>query len=174
MEALGLDPADEVLEVGCGTGVAAELILHRLTGGRLTAIDRSAAMIRAAGRRNRADVSSGKARFVNVALEEAEFAGERFDKVLAVNVNRFWLKPVEESDLWAPLLKPEGVVCLVYEPPPGQSTQRITDACSDYFDQSGFAEVRVLATNHQPFTAVCIRATWKHDERLTHAGNQGS
>jgi ubiquinone/menaquinone biosynthesis C-methylase UbiE len=159
VEVLAPDPADDVLEVGCGTGVAAELIFQRLTSGKLTAIDRSAAMIKAAERRNRAAVSLGKARFQNVALEEAEFAGERFDRVLAVHVNRFWLKPVDESDLWAPLLKPRGLVCLVYQPPSGQTIQRVADACSDYFHRSGFSEVRVLTAEFQP-TAVCISATW--------------
>lgn len=160
MEVLAPDPADSVLEIGCGTGVAAELILQRLTSGRLTAIDRSAAAIKAAERRNRAYIESGKARFLNVALEQAELAGERFDKVLAVHVNRFWLKPVGESDLWRPLLKPGAVVCLVYQPPSGQSTQRVAGVCSEYFHKSGFSEVRVLTSEPRPSPAVCIRATW--------------
>lgn len=158
VEVLAPDPADEVLEIGCGTGVAAELILERLTTGRLTAIDRSAAMIQAAEKRNHASISSGKARFLNVALEDADFAGERFDKVLAVHVNRFWLKAVDESGLWRSLLKPGGVVCLVYKPPPGQPTQRVADACSDYFHKSGFSEVRVLTAELRPSPAVCISA----------------
>ncbi|HJX28014.1 MAG TPA: class I SAM-dependent methyltransferase [Thermoanaerobaculia bacterium] len=159
MEILAPDPADHVLEIGCGTGVAAGLILQKLTNGRLTAIDRSAAMIRAAERLNRASVASGMARFWNVALEEAEFAGERFDKILAVNVNRFWLKPADESGLWTPLLKPGGVVCLVYQPPPGQSTDRIVDGCSESFQRSGFSEVQVLQAKHLDPPVVCIRAS---------------
>lgn len=159
MEVLALEPTDHVLEIGCGTGAAAELILQKLTSGRLVAIDRSAAMIQAAERRNRASVASGKALFWNVALEEAEFAGERFDKVLAVHVNRFWLQPADESGLWQPLLKPGGVVCLVYQPPPGQSTDRVADACSEYFQRSGFSEVQVLAAEHLDPPAVCVRAS---------------
>lgn len=160
MEVLAPDPADSVLEIGCGTGVAAELILQRLTSGRLIAIDRSATAIKAAERRNHIHTSSGKARFLNVSLEEADFGGERFDKVLAVHVNRFWLKPVDESDLWRRLLKPGAIICLVYQPPPGQSTQRVAGVCSDYFYRSGFSEARVLTSEPGPFPAVCIRATW--------------
>lgn len=160
MEVLAPGPEDSVLEIGCGTGVAAELILQRLTNGRLTAIDRSATAIKAAEKRNHVHVFSGKARFLNMALEEADFGGERFDKVLAVHVNRFWLKPVDESDLWRPLLKPGAVVCLVYQPPPGQSAQRVAGVCSDYLHRSGFSEVRVLTSEPRPSPAVCIRATW--------------
>lgn len=155
VEVLAPDPTDHILEIGCGTGVAAELILQRLTTGRLTAIDRSAAMIKAAEKRNQTDVASGKARFRNVTLEKADFAEERFDKVLAVNVNRFWLKPVDESAFWKAILKPGATVCLVYQPPPGQLTQRVTDACSEYFRRSGFGEIYALTAE----AAVCIRAS---------------
>lgn len=117
-------------------------------------------MVQAAERRNHAFVSQGKARFLNVALERADLGGERFDKVLAVQVNRFWLKPADESGLWAPLLKPGASVCLVYQPPPGQSTQRLAVACSEYLHRSGFAEVSVLTPDSPSFTAICIRGVW--------------
>lgn len=160
MEELAPAPADAVLEIGCGTGVAAELILQRLTSGTLTAIDRSAAMIRAAEKRNRSQVQEGKARFLEVALEEARFEGARFDKALAVHVNRFWLRPKDESALWAPLLNPGGLVCLVYQPFPGASPQPIAGACSEYFRRSGFAEIQVRTAERQPAPLVCIRARW--------------
>ena len=59
-------------------------------GGRLTAIDRSAKMIALATRRNREHVAAGRARFATVALEQADFGGERFDKVFGVHVAALW------------------------------------------------------------------------------------
>src|SRR3954470_13540484 len=85
-DTLALAPADRVLEIGCGHGVAVSLVCERLTSGRITAIDRSEKMIEMAAQRNRAHVAGGRAVVKTAALEEADFEGERFDKVFAFNV----------------------------------------------------------------------------------------
>jgi ubiquinone/menaquinone biosynthesis C-methylase UbiE len=90
VEALGVEPGDRVLEVGCGHGVAATLVCERLDGGRLTAIDRSVKMIAMATRRNEEHVAAGRAVFETVALERADFGDERFDKVFGVHVAALW------------------------------------------------------------------------------------
>ena len=90
VDALGVEPSDRVLEVGCGHGVAATLVCERLEGGRLTAIDRSAKMIGMARRRNEEHVAAGRAVFETVALERADFGEERFDKVFGVHVAALW------------------------------------------------------------------------------------
>jgi SAM-dependent methyltransferase len=90
VDALGVEPADRILEVGCGHGVAAALVCERLDAGRLTAIDRSAKMIETATRRNEEHVAAGRARFETVELELADFGEERFDKVFGVHVAALW------------------------------------------------------------------------------------
>jgi SAM-dependent methyltransferase len=90
VDALGVEPSDRVLEVGCGHGVAATLVCERLDGGRLTAIDRSAKMIEMATRRNGEHVAEGRVVFETVALERADFGEERFDKVFGVHVADLW------------------------------------------------------------------------------------
>lgn len=73
VETLELEPADNILEIGCGHGVAVSLIWERLgPGGRITAIDRSQKMIAAARRRNQQHVESGRAVLEAVALEDAD------------------------------------------------------------------------------------------------------
>src|SRR5215217_5983586 len=93
VDTLALDPADRVLEVGCGHGVAVSLVCERLTSGRITAIDRSKKMIEMATRRNREQIAGGRAVLKTAALEKADFGNERFDKVFAFNVAPFWLQP---------------------------------------------------------------------------------
>jgi cyclopropane fatty-acyl-phospholipid synthase-like methyltransferase len=55
-DTLEVRPADRLLEVGCGHGVAVSLVCERLTTGTITAIDRSPKMIEMATRRNREHV----------------------------------------------------------------------------------------------------------------------
>ena len=84
---LSLDDVGDIVEVGCGHGVAATLVLDRLTGVRYTGIDRSATMITAARRRNAAAVADGRASFVVAAIEDADAqVGGPFDCLFAARV----------------------------------------------------------------------------------------
>src|SRR4051795_6963819 len=93
VDTLEVRPADRLLEVGCGHGVAVSLVCERLTTGTITAIDRSAKMIEMATRRNREHVDAGRAVLEAVALEDADLGDWRFDKIFAFNVAPFWLQP---------------------------------------------------------------------------------
>lgn len=75
VEQLPLRPADHVVELGCGHGVAATAICERLTSGRYLGLDRSATMIAAATRRNEAHVAEGRARFVTTSVADADIEG---------------------------------------------------------------------------------------------------
>lgn len=63
------------------------MICDKLTGGKITGIDRSATMVSVAERRNLDNVSSGKAVFRATTLDAADLEGARFNKIFAVNVN---------------------------------------------------------------------------------------
>ncbi|MQA06929.1 MAG: methyltransferase domain-containing protein [Pseudonocardiaceae bacterium] len=65
------------------------LVCQRLAGGSITAIDRSATMITAASKRNAEHVAANTATFQAVALRDADFGKQRFDKILAVHVGVF-------------------------------------------------------------------------------------
>src|SRR3954452_13439956 len=86
-------PAERLLEVGCGHGVAVSLVCERLATRTITAIDRSPKMIAMSTRRNREHVDAGRAALEAVALKDADFRDRRFDKVFAFNVAPFWLRP---------------------------------------------------------------------------------
>lgn len=121
VDRLDVQPDDDVLEIGCGHGVAATLVCERLTGrGRLTAIDRSPKMIGAARRRNAAHVEAGRAEFLVAELERVDLGEPRFDKVFAVRVGLFHREPARARSLAGRWLKPGGTLLVVFDPPGGQ------------------------------------------------------
>src|SRR4051794_37773738 len=115
VDTLALDPADRVLEVGCGHGVAVSLVCERLTSGRITASDRSKKMIEMAARRNRDQVAAGRGELKTAALEQADLGDGRFDKVLAFNVAPLWLQPKEALGVVRRHLAADGAVYLFWD-----------------------------------------------------------
>ena len=113
-------PGDRILEIGCGPGVAAALVCERLgLDGRLTAIDRSATAIARAGARLAGHLAAGRAVLEQTDLAHLTAPPDAFDTAFAVNVNVFWTGPAEaELAVLRSVLRPGGVVHLVYEGPP--------------------------------------------------------
>jgi SAM-dependent methyltransferase len=145
VELLDPGPGDRLLEIGCGPGVSVALICQRLTGGRIVAIDRSATAIARANKRNASHVAAGKAVLRRVALEDLHPAdvlagGERFDKVLAVNVNLFWVRsPAAELALVRRLLRPDGALYLCYGYGGRPLAGRVAGVLSGHLTGHGFA-----------------------------------
>ena len=119
VDQLTIRPDDRVLEIGCGHGVAATMVCELLDTGRVTAIDRSAAMIQAAERRNAAQVAAGKAEFLVRDLEDLDLGSRQFDLVFAVRVGLFHREPQRARALVEPWLAPGGRVEAFYDSPSG-------------------------------------------------------
>ena len=143
-----LDPApgDQLLEIGCGPGVAVAAICQRLRDGRVVAIDRSATAIARATRRNADCIASGTAVLRTVALEDLGPSGlpeatDGFDKVFAMNVNLFWVRsPARELELIRALLRPGGTLSLFYGyGTPGQGAATVPGALLGHLEAGGFA-----------------------------------
>ncbi len=126
VELLAVEPDDEILEIGCGPGVASSLVADRLTGGTITAIDRSATAIARARKRNARHLDSG--RLVLQQGELTEFRPQkRFDKAFGVNVNVFWTTAADaECQVLRTILEPHGRVLLVYGGP-GDTAPAVTE-----------------------------------------------
>lgn len=117
VEAMKLEPGDQVLEIGCGHGVAASYIGQRLKSGYLVALDRSAKMIAAAKRRNRALLKAGRAEFVTCDFTRYDPGKRRFDKILAVRVRAFHDDPASSRRLVERWLTARGRLLVVYDEP---------------------------------------------------------
>ena len=88
IDALPLHPGMRVLEIGCGPGVAARAVVHRMGSGHVLAIDRSATAIAPATAGCAAEISSGMLEFRCIALEDLVLSnGELpYDLAFAIRV----------------------------------------------------------------------------------------
>jgi SAM-dependent methyltransferase len=159
VETMAIGPADRVLEIGCGRGVAVALICERLAGGSVTAIDRSETAIAAARTRNAAAVASGKAALAATALHDASFPDHAFTTVFAVNVNLFWVRsPAAELRLIKRWLAPGGRLHLFWDPPGDDRTAQITGTVPPLLAVEGF-DVEVLTRRTSTSASlVCVVA----------------
>ena len=157
MDVLGVLPGERVLEVGCGRGVAIGLVCEAADDVRVVGIDRSPAAIAAAEARNLAHVRSGRVRLVCAALADAS-PDERFYRVLAVNVNAFWLSPARELAAVRRVLAPGGRLYLFYEPPSPAQLERAAEACTAFLRENGFTVEQVIRAEPPPELGLCIVA----------------
>jgi SAM-dependent methyltransferase len=144
VEVMGVQPADRVLEVGCGHGVAVSLIAERLTSGTVLGIDRSARMIEMARQRNRPYLDAGRAELQTVALANADFGDRQFDKVLAFHVNVFWRDPARELAVLGRHLAPNGSFYLFDQPLVAGGEKARTDRLRRILAAHSFTLDRVL------------------------------
>jgi cyclopropane fatty-acyl-phospholipid synthase-like methyltransferase len=118
VSALALKGDESVLELGCGHGVAVRLVLDALTTGTITALDRSAKMTDMVAANLPEALATGTLRIRAEALEDADFAGERFDAIFAVNVDLNLRLGKRWPGMLKALLRPGGRVVLAFDPPP--------------------------------------------------------
>lgn len=156
---LDIKPSERILEIGCGNGLAASLIGARLSRGKLLAIDRSASQIRSAEARNRAQVEAGRSEFRRASLAECDLGSLRFDRMLAVNVNLFWLNPAEELAKIRNHLAPEGRLVLVFRPPSAGKAEVIAAKGAGYLRDGGFRKIRADFREVPGSRAVALRAS---------------
>lgn len=157
VETLDLAPSDRVLEIGCGRGVAATLVLDRLEAGSLTAIDQSDTAIEAARQRNSGHVAAGKANFLVAALEGIEFAGGSFDKIFSINVNLFWTRaPARELGALRRWLAPGGGLHLCWEPPGVGRVREIIATVAPAMEECGFEVTSLTGQTSTSTSLVCV------------------
>src|SRR5262245_42418303 len=78
VDLLAVRPADVVLEVGCGPGVAVALAARRATEGLVVGTDPSPVMVAQARRRNRARIGAGRVEVTPAPAERLPYAAGHF------------------------------------------------------------------------------------------------
>jgi SAM-dependent methyltransferase len=113
---LGVRPADRVLEIGFGPGLAvAELV--RAGAGHVHGIDHSAVMLRQAARRNAAAIRAGRVTLIKASVDQLPAALDGpFDAILAVNSLGFWPDRAERLADLRQRLAPGGRMAIASQP----------------------------------------------------------
>ena len=158
VDTLEVRPADRLLEVGCGHGVAVSLVCERLTTGTVTAIDRSPKMIEMATRRNREHVDAGRAVLEAIALEDADLGDRRFDKVFAFNVAPFWQRPAAALGAVREHLVRDGTVYIFWDARHSEPerVRNLGNELAERLRGGGFHVHQVLVKRLRPVPAVCV------------------
>ncbi|SFZ85174.1 Methyltransferase domain-containing protein [Devosia enhydra] len=117
--ALELEGDEQVLEIGCGPGVATRLLAKALPRGRVVALDQSAKAIAQLTAGASDEIAAGRIVPRTAALEDAGLAPQSFDAILAINVDLNRRLGDRWPRLLARFLKPSGRLVLAFEAPPG-------------------------------------------------------
>jgi SAM-dependent methyltransferase len=113
---LGIQPADQVLELGFGPGVAIAA-LARAGAGHVYGVDHSGVMLRQASKRNAAAIRAGRVTLIKAAADQLPPALDGpFDAILAVNSLGFWPEPGQRLAELRRRLTPGGRLAIASQP----------------------------------------------------------
>jgi SAM-dependent methyltransferase len=166
-------PEDRVLEVGCGHGVLVALLAARLGSGLVVGIDRSATLVAAASRRNRAAVDEGRVRLQTSTLAAADLVGQEFDVVVSFNVRAFWTPPAPEWDVVARVLSPHGRVLVAFSLMDGEVLSAVTDAVCRLAGDRGLSLTEVHRGATTPYGSAALELGWGTGVRSRSASRPG-
>lgn len=113
---LDIQPDDQLLEIGIGTGLGIELATEQASEGFVAGIDISETMIRQASRRNAALIHAGRVDLRHGDASALPYEANRFDKLIAINSLHHWAdRTAGLRESWR-VLKPGGRITIVEQP----------------------------------------------------------
>jgi SAM-dependent methyltransferase len=142
---LDVQPADRVLEIGFGPGLAIAA-LARAGASQVCGADHSAVMVRAAARRNAAAIRAGRVTLIQASAQALPGAlGGPFNAILAVNALAFWPAPAERLAQLRRRLAPGGRVAIASQPRcPGataDTSRAAADQLTELLTEAGFTQL---------------------------------
>jgi len=112
INALGIEPADQVLELGFGPGSAVRAMAAAAHSGHVLGIDRSPEMLAQASRRNRRAIEQGRVELRLGRFNALPWASGTVDKILAANVVYFFSRNADEVCEARRVLRPGGLMAI--------------------------------------------------------------
>lgn len=157
VDCLDVGRGDRMLDVGCGPGLAVAYAAAR--GSRAVGVDASLAMVRHAGRRNRAAIREGRVEIHHADAARLPFPDAAFTRIGSLNSLQFWPAPARGLAEMHRVLAPGGRVAVVLMARSDENTGHappawVLDTIAT-MEAAGFAGVRVTSC---PFGGVLHRA----------------
>ncbi|TDB90615.1 methyltransferase domain-containing protein [Actinomadura sp. KC216] len=157
---LDVRPADRVLEIGFGPGLAIAEVDRRIgPSGHVYGIDHSDVMVRQASRRNAAGIRAGRITLALASVEQLPPAFDGpFETVFGVNTLAFWTEPVRRLDDLRRRLAPGGRIAIASQPRhPGvtRDPARAAAETADLFRKAGLTQVRSETLDLDP-PVICV------------------
>ena len=159
---LGVQPADRVLEIGFGPGLAVAQ-LARAGAGHVYGIDHSGVMLRQASRRNAAAIRAGRVTLMRASVDQLPPALDGpFDAILAINSLGFWPAPAERLAELRRRLAPGGRIAIASQPRcPGATADTSRSAAREIEDllrDAGFTHLNTQTLPLSPPVACVLAA----------------
>jgi ubiquinone/menaquinone biosynthesis C-methylase UbiE len=115
MSFMDVQPTDRVLDIGCGSGTATQLIAQTASEGSVAGVDYSQDMVQQALKRNAAAVRLRRVEIQRGNVSALPYDDESFDKVIAVETFYFWPDPVPNLQEVRRVIRPGGLLALAME-----------------------------------------------------------
>lgn len=160
---LSVQPADKVLEIGFGPGLAIAA-LARAGAGHVYGIDHSDVMLRYASRRNATAIRDGRVTLIRASVDQVPAALDGpLDAILAVNSLGFWPAPADRLAELRRRLAPGGRIAIASQPRcPGATADTSRDAAREIeglLAEAGFTHLSTQALPLSPPVACVLAAS---------------
>jgi ubiquinone/menaquinone biosynthesis C-methylase UbiE len=160
VELLRISPADRVLEIGCGPGVALKASLERLEDGVAVGVDHSDVMIAQARRRNAKAVRRKRLKLIVGTIDELPASEPPFDRIFSINVIQFVADKESFIKACAKRLAPNGVLATTFQPrgtkPTREAALAMAHTLAQLMAKAGLTGARTEILELKPVPAVCV------------------
>src|SRR5215471_12847440 len=156
---LDVRPADQVLEIGFGPGVAIAA-LARAGAGHVYGFDHSEVMVRQASRRNAAAIRADRVTLIRAEIDQIPPALDGpFDAILAINSLAFWPAPAQRLAELRRRLAPGGRIAIASQPrchgATADTSRGAADEVESLLRSAGFARMRTETLALSP-PVICV------------------
>ena len=149
LDLLAVGPRDRVLDVGCGNGVAVDLIRRKAVQGTVAGIDPSSVAVEVCARKNAQAMRAGQVTVTQGEAVRLPFPDGSFDAVLALESFYFWSDQATGLREARRVLKPGGRILVVMEMVKDESNPRKNRWVAARMETPLFSEREVVAMLQQ-------------------------